>query len=93
MQEQAPQTPVALVPPRIQALQNSGFTPSSHSLSGTPEVSPTETPCDTEDELEVPPLPDVKARNPKTFLRRQNSKEAQNGKFSTCTGKSLKPDF
>lgn len=85
MQDQAPQTQVALVSPRIKALQNNGFTPSSHSLSATPEVSPTETPCDTEDELEVPPLPDVKARNPKT-LRRQNSKEAQNGKFSTCTG-------
>ena len=79
VQDQSPQTPVAWVPPRIhvQALQNKGFVPNSQ--RATPEVSPTETPYDTEDELE--PLPDVNARNPKA-LRRQNSKEAQNGKYS-----------
>lgn len=65
--------------PRVQALQNAGFAPSSN--SSTPQASPGGTPYHTDDEVED--LPDVKVRS-KRLWKRQNSNETQRGRDLNC---------
>ncbi|KAL9971607.1 hypothetical protein ACROYT_G017791 [Oculina patagonica] len=59
--------------PRVQALQNTGYAPSTP--SATPEVSPSATPQQTDDEVEE--LPDVISVRNKRLLKRQSSRDAQ----------------
>ncbi|KAL9971601.1 hypothetical protein ACROYT_G017785 [Oculina patagonica] len=59
--------------PRLQALQNTGYAPSTP--SATPEVSPSATPQQTDDEVEE--LPDVTAERNKRRSKRQSNRDAQ----------------
>lgn len=66
---QVPQSVAYCAEPRVQALQNTGY-------AATPEVSPSATPQQTDDEVDE--LPDVIAVHNKRLLKRQRSKETQN---------------
>ena len=68
-----PQLPQVAHMPRLQALQNTGF--SSDSNPATPQASRGTTPCHTDDELEE--LPDVVAVHKKRLVKRQNSKDGK----------------